>query len=318
MISFIQSDTLIATKLDSLILRNHQNFNELSKAIIATTNDSRLIEFVSNDTLFTLFITLLVFFLGGVVSWLFKRNEQSRKNKETRRFVKYYLDLIVPYVEQIEVGYKKVSETTTIDTGIDIFSPKVLKNDWRKILSIDAREIYSSFKEKEVINKIIRQLDVIDENVTMCEIYHSLLRQKTDITTEKMQIKYKAFKDSVLNYTEHIRKEKPDDFKNDGVYIFLNESILIHVKDVQDNYRNTSKFYNETLRPILLYLVDSNLFRISQYADNITNEAKLFSDLLFELTKELEDFKKQYADYSTNINKARLSIMNNMDKINWQ
>lgn len=310
-------NTLIATKIDSLILQNHQNINELSKAIIANNNDSRLIEFVSNDTLFTIIITLIIFFLGEFVKWLFKRNEQLKKNKETRRFIKYYLDIIIPYTEQIEIGYKKVSETTNINTGIDILSPKVLKNDWRKILKIDVREIYNSFKEKEAINKIIRQLDVIDENVTMCEIYHNLLLQKTDIMTEKLQIKYKDFKNSVFSYTEYIRKEKPNDYKNDGIYIFLNECMLLHIKDVKDNYRNVSKFYAETLRPILEYLVDNNYFRESQYAENITKEANCFSDLYFVLSEELEDFKKQYADYSKNINTARVSIMNDIDKINW-
>lgn len=317
MILFIQTDTLLANKIDSLILQNHQNFNELSKAIIATNNDNRFIEFISNDTLFTVIITLIVFLLGEFVKWLFKRNQQLKKNKETRRFIKYYLDLIIPYAKQVEDGYKKVAEATTINTGLDIFSPKVFKNDWRKILNIDAREIYDSFQEKEQINKIIRQLDVIDENVTMCEMYHHLLRKKTDIFTRKLQKKYKAFKKSVFSYTEQIRKEKPNDYRNDGIYVFLNESMLLHIADVKENHRNTIKFYTETLRPILIYLVDNDLYRESQYAENITNEANRFSNLIFELTKELEDFKIQYAEYSKNINKARLSIMENLDLIDW-
>ena len=310
-------DTIIATKLDSLIFQNHQNFNELSKAIIASNNDNRFIEFVSNDALFTLVITLFVFFIGGLAKWIWKLIELSNKNKKTQTFIKYYLDKVVPNVEQIETIYKNVSEATCINVGIDIISPKVYTYDWHTILKIDAIEIYFSFKEKEAINKIVRQLNFIDEIISNCEIYHNLLLHKTNKTTEKLQIKYTDFKDSVFAYTEYIRMEKPNNFNSDNVYVFLNEHMIKHINDVKENYRNTTKFYNETLRPILLYLVDSNLFRVNQYANNITNEANRFSDLYFELSKELEDFSKQYADYSKHISTARISIINNMAIINW-
>lgn len=313
----ITMDTLIATKLDSLIIKNHQNFNELSKAIIGSNNEIRLIKFVSNDVLFTLVVTLSVFVLGGLVKWIWQLIELSKKKRDTRKFIKYYLDKVIPNVEDIEIKYKEISDETNINTGLDIIAPKVLTHDWCTILKIDAREMYFSFREKEAINKIIRQLDSIDEIVSTCGIYHNLLLQKTDRITEKLQLKYKDFRNSVLIYTEYIRKQNPDNYRNDKIYIFLNEHILNHIKEVKENFRNTMKFHAETLRPILIYLVDSDLFRNSQYAENITTEANHFSDLYFELSKTLEDFSKQYAEYSKIIRTARISIVDNREKIKW-
>jgi len=304
-------------KIDTTSFCNQQNINELFKVVASTNKESRFIDFISNDTLFTIIITILIFFLGEFVKFLFKKHDQVKKNRETRKFIKYYLDIVVPYIESIVIGYRKVSEETSINSGIHVFSPIVYKSDWRKILSIDGREIYVSFKDKIEINKIIRQLDYIDEIVMVCEKYHGKMLQNTDIIRGKLQSKYNTFLDSVTSYLDQIRREYPNDHKKDETYIFLNRLIILHHQELKNDNRDISKFYIEILRPIIEYVVDTDLFRNNPYAEIIATEAKMFSNLYFELGIVTEDIKSQYAEYSKNISNAREVMSINIDKINW-
>ena len=118
MIPIIPSDTLIATKLDSLIIQNHQNINELSKAIVATNNDGKLLGFFSYDTIITVFITLGIFIFGEYLRNRSLRRKTIEQQGQLRKSIKLNLDKLIPYIDKIETSFITSFKDTTVDTGL--------------------------------------------------------------------------------------------------------------------------------------------------------------------------------------------------------
>lgn len=315
---FIKGDfSLIANKIDTLISHNNENLKEISNAIIASNKGSRFIEFISNDTLFTLIITTLVIFLVEFSKSFFKWMVNRKKKKELRSFIKIHIDEILPYIEKIENKYLELSNEATIDTGLYILPAKVFMFDFRIVLNSDLRELYNSFKEKNKIINVVSSLDSISEFIIQSEIYHDKLVLKTEKLQNIIKTKYDEFLKSVSVFIEEIRKNNPHKYQQIEEFKFLNDKLIYHYKNIS-NTRKSTVFYKETLRPILEYIVDNKLFRVSQNADKISTIAREFSNVYSDLDNEINSYKNQFFLFSATIGDIRKLIQKNIDEMNWK
>ena len=315
---FLNGDSsLISNKIDTLIIHNNENFKELSNAILASNKGTRFIEFISNDTLFTLLITSAVIFLVEISKSLIQNYTIKRQEKQLRKFIKVHLDKILPYIEIIEYKYQELSSQAKVETGIYVLPAKVFMFDFKIVLNSDLRELYKSFKEKNKIINIVSQLDSISEYINHSEIYHNRAFTRTEKLQNSINIKYDEFLNSASIFLEEFRKEYPNRYQQMDDFKFLNEKLLIHSKYIAAGTRNISIFYKEILRPILVYIVDNKLASESQNANKILSIARDFSNIYFEFDNEINAYKQQFYLFSITIKDIRESILKNIDELNW-
>jgi len=316
MIPIIPSDTLIATKLDSLIIQNHQNINELSKAIVATNNDGKLLGFFSYDTIITVFITLGIFIFGEYLRNRSLRRKTIEQQGQLRKSIKLNLDKLIPYIDKIETSFITSFKDTTVDTGLYTIPILIFKYEFKILLNIDIRELHNSFIEKNEIQNICSQIDSILYIIITSESYHEKIVDSSLKIIEGINSNYDEFLNLVNEYLEALRLEYGNQLMRVPEYQFINGLLMSYYIDYLEP-RQISIFKTKLLEPVVNYIIDNKLFRKSEKANKITNTAKKFSNLYFELDLKVDAYKNQFATFSNEIKEQKNKVIDNMNKINW-
>ena len=310
------ADTLLATKLDSLILQNHQNIETLSNAIISANNNQKVWNLVSYDTAFAVGATtvtlLLIEVVKGAINWC----KTKQKKQEFRDFIRTRLKEITSYTEQIEHIYTSVSEKTTLDTGLLILPPQVQKSDFKIFLNIDSRELYNSFKEKDIIIKIYGETDTIMNLIELSETFHERLILSNSKNREEIKNLMLSFLDILQDMLEEMRAGSPNLYSQMDEYIFLSDKLNFYRKEI---FKTNSilEFYNQFLYPTSEYIYKRKLYTIIKSGNEIIKVAKRFISFFRILDAETNDYKNQFVATVETILSQRKKIEDNIEKINW-
>ncbi|WP_268189878.1 hypothetical protein [Marinifilum sp. D737] len=309
--------SVIANGLDSLRIQNKSNFNDLRQTILVSQQKDDLLTFVSNDALFTTVSTILVFSLGIISNVIIKEIGKYKQKKKIREFVKHHLDnIITSFAPRIKFAYSDLANNTTIDSGIRLTPPKILSNDFRRILHIDSKELFDSVKMKMELSNIVSQVDFIDNLISDVQSYHNHALNESKKYREQLVDVFKQYQDALAQFVDYERQNTKD-YETSTHYITINDSIIKFYNEISGK-RELQKFYDEILRPNQKYLVSSNLFRTHKFGKEIAEKGKDLSHLFIDLNNLINEFKEQYLEFSELIDNATNSMKSNIDKINWR
>ncbi|GAB7087288.1 hypothetical protein [Marinifilum fragile] len=314
----VNSDfTMIVNELDSLRLQSKEDFKELNNTIQIAHQKDNYFDNVSNDALFTTITTILVFSLGVFINILIKWIERLRNKKSIRVFVKQHLDKIIDsFSTNLQGAYSKIANGTTIDTGITLTPPKILSNDFQRILHLDSKELFSSIKKKKELSNVVSQIDFLSNLIPEVQEYHANALAGSNKFRDKLNTDLNKYMDALADFVD-FEKENTKDYENTEPYKTINDSIIKFYNEISGK-RELQKFYDEILRPNQEYLVKSNLFRTHEIGKLIANLGKDLSHLFNDLLNLTTEFKDQYSEFSGLIKDSTTSLKDNMDKINWR
>jgi len=314
----VNSDfSMIVNELDSFRLQSEKGLKELNHTIQVAHAKDNYFDNVSNDALFTTITTILVFSLGVLINVLIKWIEKTRHKRSIRVFVKQHLDKIVDsFSKNLQEAYSKIANNTTIDTGITLTPPKILSNDFQRILHVDSKELFSSIKKKKELSNVVSQIDFLSNLIPEVQEYHANALAGSNRFREKLNFDLNKYMDSLDNFVD-FEKENTRDYEKKEPYKTINDSIIKFYREISGK-RELQKFYDEILRPNQEYLVISNLFRTHEIGKLIANQGKDLSHLFNDLLNLTSEFKAQYGEFSGLIKDSTTSLKENMDKINWR
>jgi len=314
----VNSDfSLIVKELDSLRIQSQSDFSELRQTILVSHKKEGFLKIVSNDALFITITTILVFSLGILISIIIKWLDRLKQRKETRTFIKHHLDKIIDsYSATLQKAYSDFSQNATIDSGILLTPPKILSNDFQRILHVDSKELFASIKEKKEMSNVVSQVDFLNNLIPEVQSYHDNALKGSNAFREKLNDDLNKYMDSLADFVDY-EKDNTKDYESTEPYKTINDSIIKFYKEISGK-RELQKFYDEILRPNQEYLVKLNLFRTHDIGKIIAQQGKDLSHLFNDLKGITDEFKYQYSEFSKLIKTSFESMKSNVDKINWR
>ena len=271
---------------------------------------------MSNDTVFTITTTLIVFSLGILANYIIKKCEKRKSKRETRQFVKYHLDKIIDsFSTKLNTAYSDVSKNTTIDSGITLTPPKLLSNDFQRILHLESKELFNSVINKNELSNIVSQVDFLNNLISEVQVYHNLALKDSNDLRKRFNERLNQYLDSLDDFLEYER-ENTKHYDKTLPYKTINDSIIKFYKEVSGK-RELKKFHDEILIPNQEYLVSSDLYRIHPNAKEIAKIGKDLSLIFNDLDGLTSEFKEQYKEFADLIVISIESMNNNIIKIKW-
>lgn len=257
---------------DSIVLKPSNN--ELKSSTVKVLNE-KTNSMVSNDTIFTVLVTLSVFITGIIIDRLIKSYEKGKNKKRIRKHFVYYKNRISnDLLPRLVEGYKKFYQIISIDAGILKTPPKFLTEDFKRFINLDTKELLFAFNYNKNISEILSLVDYV-ENLTIAnEKYHdSILLTSNDIrTTLSKQVEDYFY--LLAEYTE-IEKQSAY-YSNDPAWQLINSSIFLYY-DEYAGKRTLTKFYKNILRPIQETLIKLKYHKTKPIANKITELGKAIS-----------------------------------------
>jgi len=321
----IKSDTIlikadysqITNQLDYLIQENKSESKELRQTIQMLNKKERIIDFVSNEALFTTITTILVFTLGVLINQLTKWIDKCKQRSTVRKYVKHHLDKITTsFTTTIQTAYTRFATETSIDNGLTLTPPKILSNNFKRVLNIDDKELHNSVKNKEAISNVRSQIEFMDNLFIEVQEYHSNALKRSSEFREKLNTGLNKYFDSLAEFLNYEEANDPDHFLASESYQLVNNSIILYSAEMVGK-RTLERFYKEILRPIQEYLVETNLYRTHSVGKQIAYQGKDISHLYSNLQVLTDEIKEQYKEFASLVEQSNTILKEEVNKIDW-
>ena len=247
---------------------------------------------ISSDTIFTVVVTLSIFIIGIAIDRFLKWLDSNSKRKKLKSYFEYHLKKVNEgLIPKLRDGYKKFYFITDVNSGITSTPPKVLSSDFERILHIDNSELFYAFTDKEVLSKVLGQIDFVSKMQAEVDNFHSLvLGQSTQLREE---IKYLS-DEYISLLAEYGEMEKAN--KDDTSTLF-NSSVIYYYKELAGK-RKLTVFYKNIIRPIQEHLISSGLHRTHSKAKEIAEKGRKISHVYNELRHRSVEVRIQYRVFS--------------------
>ena len=282
-----------------------------TETVIVIKKEESIFNFVSNDALFTTITTILVFGLGLLATMLRNYLKSIKKRKSIRKFIKHHLDSIVDsYCDKLLESYSKIVEDTTIDSGITLTPPKILSNDFQRLLSIDPKELYESIPDMTTLSKMMSHIDFINNLLPEVQMYHKDARKKSEQYRTKINDLLNQYMTAMVEFVENTDR-------NSDSYNIIDDYIKLFYAEISGT-RNLKRFYDEILRPCQFYLVKEKLYRTDPFAKSIAALGREFTLKYNELEVLVVEFGSQYAEFHKMIKESKEKLNENRNLINWR
>ncbi|MFA9370134.1 MAG: hypothetical protein ACERIH_00280 [Labilibaculum antarcticum] len=314
----VSSDfSVVVNELDSLRTQSKIDLNKLIQTIEVAHKKDNIFKTVSNDALFSTITTLLVFSLGILINIIFKKIEKEKFKSNIREFAKQHLIKIIDsFSTNLQDGYSRIATITTIDSGITLTPPKILSNDFQRILHIDSKDLFTSIKEKKELSIVVSEIDFLSNLIPEVQSYHANALFGSNKFREKLNFELNKYMNSLAEFIE-FEKDNTKNYKTSEPYMIINESIIKYYNEIAGK-RELQKFFDEILRPNQKYLIKSNLFRTHSIGKEVANRGKDISYLFNDLLNLTNEFIDQYTEFAELIRVSTESLKENMNKINWR
>lgn len=264
---------------------------------------------VSNDTIFTVIVTICIFVIGIILNRLLRVYDRLKKNWQIREHFIYFYNrtnknLLPPLIS----CYKEFYTTTDINSGFSKTSPKLMSGDFKRISEYDTSILLGAFNYKKDVTRILSHADFIEKLTAEADFFYYSVLKDSDVFRDKLTRLLEEYFHLLSEYVDYERNNTPA-FEQDAIWILINSSIVKYYNDFAGK-RLLSKFYREILRPIQKELVISNYFRTKPKAKEIAFLGKEISHRYMDLKRLTVEVKIQYRHFAfllTDIRKELIS-----------
>lgn len=304
-------------RFDSIISIQSKELKTLD-SLVATLQQNDGEKFLNKftyDTVFTVLVTISIFFIGIVVDRIIKYYDKCVQAKDLNKYFKYYLDKIADKITPrlIEL-YRKTYTETNIDTGISTNSPRVLTGHFERIKNIDNKELFNSINQSEELSSILSSVDFINKLTIEVEDYHSMVRKEDDIMRKELDLKMSHYFSKLAEYIEHLNLNNPQYQHRDEFRELVNNSILLYYQQIAKT-RQFKRTYKQIIRSIQNKVVETNIFRVDPKAKEIAEIGKDVSYRYYKLKRVTTEFRIQYRAFNRALNDTLIKLREERDKI---
>jgi hypothetical protein len=307
----------IKSSIDSLRFQSIEDLQSLKTIIDKNSSENNLITGVSNDTCFTVFTTLFVFFIGITINQVIKIIEKQFAKKKLRGYFKYHIDKInTIYSGRLINEYKDFYQKISIDFGIPMTPPKIFSGDFDRIKNIDSKELFHSVKEKKELSNILNQISYFENVIKEVDNFHKISLKESDALRIKIYEQSNQYLSYLTEFTEFERNNNPQ-FVNDPHFIHFNHSIIYFYEQIAGK-RALKKFYQKVVRNNQEYIVANQLFRSHPKGKSIADLGKDISYEFNNLKRLTTEYKIQFRIFVTYLNESKNILNESIGKINWR
>lgn len=306
--SSITNDSLAISINDSLFVQV-KNLNENISSIHSDLHNhlnqnTYTLLGVSNDTIFTVFFTILIFTLGILIDRLIKRkNEQAELQKLKNYFNNQFDDLKKNIVPELRNGYKKFyQETISLDNGIPTTAPKILTNTYDRLSNLESPLLFKTFKNSLDFNTAFSQIDFIKNLMVIVDDYHSTAVQRSETLKSVFIGLDKRYLDKVVEFTEYEKNNNPN-YRQDPTFLLLDSKVQYYYQNIVGK-RALVDYYKNVIRPIQTQIVSTNLFRTHPIGTEISILGRDISHQYNHLRTLYVDIRQQYRYFTQVLNRT--------------
>lgn len=263
--------------------------------------------FVTSDTVFTVFITILIFIIGVVISRIEKWYDKKKKEKERIGFFNYHIERanqkMVLNLKDVYLGYSK---RVTLENGITSTPPKVISSDFQRILNTNYEDLFEAYTNKEVFSKILSLIEYIDKVQKNVEFFHEKVYADTGLLGDKLNIltdEYMSLLAKYLNY----ESENNNHHKDSETYKLVSSSVELYYKSLV-NTRQISVFYTDVLRAIQDHIVQTDEYKNHIILKDVAESGRKLSHLINTLKSKMKEIQEEYEHFSEYMDYANKNL----------
>ena len=259
---------------------------------------------VSNDTIFTVVFTLLIFALGILIDrWIKRNNENNELQKLKNYFNNQFDDLKKNIVPELRNGYKKFyQETISLDKGVPTTAPKILTNTYDRLSNLESPILFKTFKNSSDFNAAFSEIDFIKNLMVVVDDYHSVVVKRSESYKSIFVELDKKYMDKVVEYTEYEKVNNPN-FLQDPTYQLLNSKVQYYHQNIVGK-RALNDYYKKVIRPIQKQIVNTNLFRTHPVGQEISVLGRDITHQYNHLRILYVDIRSQYRYFTQILNRT--------------
>lgn len=268
----------------------------------AVNTEKYLFGVISYNTLFTVIITIFVFFLGV----LFQKRLESYKRKINLKSLKenfLYLvrvlpdRYIIPHKEQLRSFYLN----SNINTGVTITPPITISGDLKRLSEFSSNDLFAAFRtltknefEKDLLN-ILSQIDYLIEQTNIIEKYHNAILLSNNELRNEIQNLIEEYLDLIANSIRDIKKVN-EHYEKNSFWVYIND-MLINYYNAPSRNNTISYLYKHLLRPLQDELVSKGYDRQIKEAEQISQLGKKITTRRFYLRHQTISIRLQYRQF---------------------
>lgn len=271
--------------------------NSIISTVQTTQNYEGILHWVSNDAIFATLTSIVVFSFGLLAGYIKSKITENKNRKQIRHFVTHHIGQIVQsYSTSLIKAYKNFAHDTTVDTGILLTPPKILSNDFERLLRIDSRELFVAFKNKQAVSEIISNIDFLNHLLIEVQSYHEKVLERSNILRNKINENLNEYLLSLADLVYYEQTETQN-YQNTEPYITINNS-LVHFNNELNGSRELMNVLLQIIRPNQEFLVNQGHFRSHKYGRDIALLGRTLNNLIEQLGQLTHEFKTQYLDFA--------------------
>ena len=303
---FVYPDTVNVKSADLKQLNN--SIEDLRQEIITeiSKKEPKLLG-AKYDTVFTVLVTLLIFILGIIIDRIIKRKQEKKELEELRS---YFLNQISELNTQIGPalvrGYNDYyRKTISIDKGIPTTPPKMLMNNFDRLLHMESDRLFKSFPKdsKDKFNKYFSKIDFISNLLREVDSFHDVVLHRSEQIRNNIVALDFAYIKSLAEFTE-FEKYNTINYEQTRNYRFIAEKLQLYHRNYAGK-RKLSEYYIEIIRSIQSYIVrETDLHTSHPVGEKIADLGKQFSHNYNDLRLLTIEVRLQYREFAVKINKA--------------
>lgn len=281
--------TSLEQRIDTFLIQNQQNFDVLTKAVIASNSNTKVWNLFSYDTIFTVITTSLVIVVIELLKWLIRVIDKRKAKKELKKFINIKLEELIDYIHQLEGSYFESANKVNVNVGILILPIQISKADFKILLNLDSRELYKTYNDKISIFKVFGFLDNIYSAINAYELYHD----KMVIEISKTKEELRSLSISLINLLMEVKNEmilNSEFNKTMDEYKYIVERIEFYRKTLK---KDNLKDFNDFFMPLANYIESKNLIVFLSSANDLLKTFNRFNTLLKITELMIKDYSNQ-------------------------
>tara|TARA_R110001583_G_scaffold182693_1_gene340794 strand:+ start:35 stop:1018 length:984 start_codon:yes stop_codon:yes gene_type:complete len=263
----ILKDTILINQKDSLNI-NSVELSQLSTSVLKIERElnnhlnSKKETFfgATLDTVFTVTVTIFIFLLGIIIERLIKKTREKSELKELKTyFIEQIEDCKRNILPQLIAAYKDFYQNIiSIDKGYPTNSPKILSNNYNRLLNLETTQLFKSFKNKVHYHKYFSEIDFLDNLNKEIEKYHSIILKRNENLRNEISELDSEYLKLLYKFIEYEFVKTPNYKEEFSPYNVISYYLELFNTEIAKENKLT-RFYTEIFDPIQKYLVAKQL-----------------------------------------------------------